>query len=83
MADDRPKAFYSDGCTYDAANEILHVEFTVFRKRLAPLTPSGRPYIYEYEEVPLAIAEEFLNDEEDGTFYNELIRDEYDFTRIQ
>ena len=83
MPNERPKAFFSDGCFYDAATEILHVEFTVYRKRLAPLTPSGRPYIYEYEEVPLAISEAFLNDDEDGTFYNAYIRAEYEFNRLQ
>lgn len=82
MTTTRAKAFFSDGCTYDAANEQLTVEFTVYRKRVNPQTPSGRPYKYIYDEVPISISEAFLNDNENGEFYNSDIRSEYDFTRI-
>mgnify|MGYP004454369159 CR=1 FL=1 len=79
----RPKAFFTDGCSYDAATEKLTVEFTVFRKRVFPLNPSGKPYKYIYDEIPLATSEAFLNDAENGEYYNASIRGLYTFTRIE
>ena len=83
MPDARSKAFFGTNCIYNAATEELLVEFTVYRKKLDPVTPSGRPYVYIYDDVPEAIADEFLDDKENGEFYNESIRGIYDYTRIE
>lgn len=68
--------------SYDAATEQLTVTFTVFRKRVAPLIPSGKPYAYRYDDVPEAVADTWLDDEGNGEYYNSTIRNAYDFTRL-
>ena len=83
MARVRPKAFFGPNCFYVAATEELVVEFTVYRQRLAPLTPAGRPYIYRYDDVPEAVADTFLDDLENGEYYNSDIRGEYPYTRLE
>jgi len=83
MPDTRSKAFFGTNCIYNAVTEELLVEFTVYRKKLDPLTPSGRPYTYIYDDVPAAVAADFLDDKENGEFFNSDIRGLYDFTRIE
>jgi len=83
MPNDRTKAFFGTNCIYNPATEELLVEFMVYRKSLDPLTPSGRPYTYIYDEVPEAVADAFLDDRQNGEFYNAFIRGIYAFTRIE
>jgi len=83
MPDARSKAFFGTNCIYNTVTEELLVEFTVYRKKLDPVTPSGRPYVYIYDDVPEATADEFLDDKENGEFFNASIRGIYAFTRIE
>ncbi len=83
MPDERSKAFFGTNCIYNPATSELLVEFTVYRIRLDPVTPSGRPYAYIYDGVPQAVADAFLDDRENGEFYNSDIRGIYSFTRIE
>lgn len=83
MPDERPKAFFGPNCFYVAGTEELVVEFLVYRKRLWPLEPSGRPYIYKYDDVPEAVADAFLDDKENGEYYNSDIRGVYNYTRLE
>ncbi len=82
MARIRSKMAYDPDCTYDAATQVLTVIWTVFRKGVAPLKPSGRPYEYTYTNVPEAVADSFLDDRGNGEYYNAVIRGHYTFTRI-
>jgi hypothetical protein len=69
-------------CDYLPEVEILIVEFTAYRKALAPPPLDGRPWLYYYEEVPPEIADWWFSIDCDGTFYNYNIRNVYDHTRI-
>ena len=74
VADYRPKAMNPYGCDYNGSTQILTIEFNVYRKSLAPLTPSGRPYRYNYFDVDAYTADAFLLGGASGVFFNEYIR---------
>lgn len=77
VASQRPKAINLRGCDYNASTEVLTVEFTAYRKSVAPLTPSGRPYRYYYLPVDVYTADAFLLGGANGVFFNEYIRGAY------
>jgi len=66
---------------YNAATKLLSVGFTVYRKSVAPLSPSGKPYRYHYFNVPVAVADTFILDRENGEYYNANIRGKFAFYR--
>ena len=82
----RPKCAFTPLCEYYPATEILVVEFTAYRKALAPPPLTGRPYIYFYENVPVAVANDWFAQDCDGVDYNFVIRGqpgpEYPYTRV-
>ena len=59
-----------DSTGYDSKNKILRIKFT-----------SGA--IYDYYGVPEKIAEGLLNASSKGSFFNEYIKDIYEFERIE
>ena len=78
----RPKMSDDPESEYNAATGKLLVVFNVYRKRLTPFYPSGRPYVYRYNDVPEAVADTWLDDAGNGEYYNASIRGVYSFTRI-
>jgi len=82
MARLRPKMSDDPESGYNAATGKLLVVFNVYRKRLTPFYPSGRPYVYRYNDVPEAVADTWLDDAGNGEYYNASIRGVYSFTRI-
>lgn len=74
-------AFYA-GCEYNAATKDLLVMFTVWRKAYTSNPKNGKPYHYRYFNVPVAVAASFLNDNENGEYYNYVIRNHFSFERI-
>ena len=67
--------------TYDAAEEELTVEFFLGKWRAVP-PPTGRPYLYVYDEVPAAVWSAWVVAEYSGAFFNSDIRPIYSFSRI-
>jgi KTSC domain len=55
---------------YDKSSAVLEIEFT-----------NGS--IYQYERVPACIADEFMQANSKGEFFNACIKDGYDFIRIR
>jgi len=78
----RPKCAYTYLCEYFPASQTLLVEFTAYRKALAPPPLDGRPWIYYYTGVPPAIAAAWFAIDCDGTYYNYSIRGVYAYTRV-
>ncbi len=78
----RPKMSDDPNSSYNAATAQLLVVFNIYRKRLTPFYPGGRPYVYRYNDVPEAVADLWLDDAGNGEYYNANIRGVYDFTRI-
>jgi len=70
----RPKCFVGTRCSYDAASEVLTVEFTAYRKALHAAPFTGRPYKYTYANVDQDEADHFFDNEEDGTWWNYNVR---------
>jgi|TARA_R100000093_G_scaffold68757_1_gene40550 hypothetical protein len=81
MARVRPKAFFSQGCFYNATTKDLLCHFTLWKQTPPFGGIDGSPYIYWYHNVPQAVADAFLDDEENGEYYNYVIRGHYTFTR--
>ena len=54
---------------YDSDNEILELEFTSRE-------------VYQYMQVPELIYKELMNAASHGSYFNNTIKDEYDFARI-
>jgi hypothetical protein len=82
MARLRPKMSFDPNCEYNAATKVLTITFTVFKKGLQMHGNTGRPYIYDYAVVPQAVADAFLDDKGNGEYYNEHIRNDYTYTRL-
>jgi len=82
----RPKCAFTFKCDYFPETEILVVEFTAFRKALAAPPFTGRPYVYYYEEVPEAVANDWFANDCDGVDYNFELRGQpgplYAYTRV-
>jgi len=78
----RPKCSFSPNCLYDGGTETLLLEFTAFRKALAPPPLDGRPYVYIYTSVPVAVGNNLSANDFDGTIYNNTIRGLYPFSRV-
>ncbi len=74
-------AFYA-GCEYDVASKELLVMFTVWRKTFTSFPKDGKPYHYKYYNVPILVAASFLNDNENGEYFNIVIRPNYTFLRL-
>ena len=83
----RPKCAFTVNCFYYPASQVLIVEFTAYRKGLAPPPFTGRPYIYLYDGVDAADAAYWFANDCDGTWYNYNIRGQpgpaHVYTRIR
>ncbi len=74
-------AFYA-GCEYKPESKKLFVMFTVWRKSYTSNPKNGKPYHYRYFDVPAVVAAAFLDDKENGEYYNYVIRNHFSFGRI-
>jgi KTSC domain len=59
---------------------IAEIEYDRKRQRLTVTFESGR--IYEYVDVPPEVAASFQSAFSKGTFFNNYIRDRYDFREL-
>jgi len=57
---------------YDAASQVLAVQFM-----------NSRGFIYQYREVPPEVAAEFEKAESKGKAFGALVRNRFDFNRIE
>ena len=81
MADNRPKCFFNPETFWDPDTLKLYVEFTQYRKSLKAPVLDGKPYSYTYHDVPFSVAFTFIQNDCDGVFYNDWIRNVYPWTR--